>query len=58
MAYSDKHLVAFIWGLFFIILSLPVFAAEPITIFNKVMNHQSEVTESIPAKTLRLSLLK
>ena len=53
MKTTDNQLFALIWGLFFLILALPAFADESASI-HMVLNDQDKVTESIPAKTLRM----
>jgi len=57
MTTTDKHLGKVIWGLFFVILALPVFAADPVQLFDTVIDNKNHVTQSSQARTLNLAWL-
>jgi len=48
MKTSDNYLLLFIWGLLFIILSLPALATVTENTMFTVTNHQGNVAECIP----------
>jgi len=53
MAYSDKHFLAIIWGLFFIILSLPFLVNDSTAITVNLTKH----SETVPAMEKKLNWL-
>jgi len=54
MTTTDKHLFKIIWGLFFLILALPVFAPNPTALFTSVVDSKHKAAHLSQARTINL----